>query len=62
VFEADSLLRERPGSFPFDLEDNVLIQFFKSPFLLIHPASCIPGRPIQSSNRGLPNAWSGIQA
>jgi len=28
VSETDSLLRERPGTFPFDMEDKVLFQYF----------------------------------
>jgi len=32
VSEAGSLLRERPGTFPFDMEDKVLIQYFKAFF------------------------------
>jgi hypothetical protein len=32
VSDTDSLLRERPGAFPFDMEDEVLIQNFKAYF------------------------------
>jgi len=32
VSEADLLLRERLGRFPFDLEDKVLVQRFKAFF------------------------------
>jgi hypothetical protein len=32
VSKTGSLLRERPGAFPFDMEDKVLIQRFKAFF------------------------------
>jgi hypothetical protein len=51
VSKADLLPRERPGTFPFDMEDKGFNSTFQSLLLLIHPALRIWGRQIQSSNR-----------